>query len=160
NAGDQVQEGPGAGSDAVIASVDFTIPTNVEVLFENGNGLTGTGSAGDDVLGSLGGPNTLAGLAGNDVYSVDNSGDQGQEGSGAGCDTAVASVDFTIPTNVEVLYESGSGLTGTGSAGDDILGSLGGPNTLAGLAGNDIYYVGNGGDQVQEGSGAGFDTVV
>jgi hypothetical protein len=43
----------------VVASVNFTIPINVELLYENGSGLTGTGSAGDDVLVSLGGPNTL-----------------------------------------------------------------------------------------------------
>jgi Ca2+-binding RTX toxin-like protein len=48
--------------------VDFTIPTNVEVLCENGIGLTGTGSAGNDILVSVGGPNTLVGLGGNDTF--------------------------------------------------------------------------------------------
>ena len=33
------------GSDIVVASVSYTIPANVEALVENGNGLTGTGSA-------------------------------------------------------------------------------------------------------------------
>jgi serralysin len=196
NSGDQVQEESGAGYDTVVASVDFTIPTNVEVLYEFGSGLTGRGSSGndilvsqgglntlvglggDDTLVSLGGPNTLIGGGGNDVYYVNNSGDYVQEALGGGSDTVVASVDFTIPTNVEVLYEIGSGLTGIGSSGDDTLVSLGGsntldgsdgndtlvsligPNTLIGGGGNDVYYVNNSGDQVQEASGGGFDTVV
>jgi Ca2+-binding RTX toxin-like protein len=123
----------------VVASVNFAIPTNVEVLYENGSGLTGTGSAGDNVLVSLGGPNTLDGQGGNDVYYVNNSSDLVQEGSGAGIDTVVASVNFAIPTNVEVLYENGSGLTGTGSAGDDILVSIGDANTLIGSGGDDTF---------------------
>jgi hypothetical protein len=49
-----VQEGSGAGSDAVFASADFTIPTNVETLWMNGSGLTGTGSSGDDYLLGIG----------------------------------------------------------------------------------------------------------
>jgi Ca2+-binding RTX toxin-like protein len=48
-------------------------------------------------------------------------------------------VDFTIPTNVEVLCEFGSGLTGTGSSGNDYLASFGGANTLIGSGGNDTF---------------------
>jgi Ca2+-binding RTX toxin-like protein len=138
DSGDQVQEGSGAGIDTVVASVNFTIPINVEVLYENGSGFIGTGSAGDDILVSLGGPNTLVGLGGNDVYYVTNSGDQVQEGSAAGIDTVVTSVNFTIPANVEVLYESGSGLIGTGSSGNDSLVSIG-ANTLIGSGGDDAF---------------------
>jgi Ca2+-binding RTX toxin-like protein len=138
--GDQVQEGSGAGIDTVVASVNFTIPTNVEVLYEYGTGLIGTGSAGDDTLVSVAGPNTLLGLAGNDVYYVTNSGDQVQEGSGAGIDAAVAYVNFTMPPNVEALYEYGNGLIGTGSSANDFLVSIG-ANTLIGGGGNDVFVL-------------------
>jgi hypothetical protein len=37
----------------------------------------------------------------------------------------------------------GSGLTGTGTDNADSLLSSGGPNTLVGLGGNDLYYLGN-----------------
>src|SRR5262249_57943287 len=124
--GDTVNENPGVDVDVVVATVNFKIPTNVEGLFVNGSGLIGTGSASNDYLVSLGGPNTLVGLGGNDVYVVNNSGDRVQEGSGADIDIVVAAVNYTIPTNVEGLFVNGSGLTGTGSSGNDYLVSIGG----------------------------------
>ena len=54
----------------------------------------------------------------------------------------------------------GSGLTGTGSAGADTLHSNGGPNTLVGLGGDDLYYVNNTDDVVIEAANGGNDTVV
>src|SRR5262249_36625695 len=134
------------------------------------SGFAGTGSSNNDILRSLGGPNKLIGLGGDDVYYVSNGGDQVLEGSGAGNDTVVALVDFTMPENVEGLWLYGSGLTGTGSSNDDILVSCpappaaaaasGGPNTLIGLVGNDAYYVYNTEDLVIEDANGGSDTVV
>ena len=72
------------------------------------------------------------------------------ESGGAGYDTVVATVGYTLPTNVEAMYVIGAGLTGTGSGGADSLFSTGGPNTLVGLGGNDLYYVNNTGDTVTE----------
>jgi hypothetical protein len=46
-------------------------------------------------------------------------------------------------SNAEALYMLGSGLTGTGSDNADSLLSSGGPNTLIGLGGDDLYYVNN-----------------
>jgi len=136
-----VQEVPGGGVDIVIASADFTMPANVEALYMNGSGLAGTGTAGADSLISVGGPNTLVGLGGNDTYFVNNSSDIVQEAPGGGFDSVFAAASFTIPTNVEVLYMNGSGLTGTGSAGNETLTTLGGPNTLAGAGGNDTFWL-------------------
>jgi Ca2+-binding RTX toxin-like protein len=159
NAGDVVQESAGGGSDVVYATVSYTISANVETLVMVGSGLTGTGSAGNDMLASSGGPNTLVGLGGNDAYYVNNLGDQVVEAGGGGSDVVYATVNYTIPANVETLVMVGSGLTGTGSAGNDALGSSRGPNTLVGLGGNDAYYVNNAGDHVTEAAGAGSDVV-
>ena len=71
----------------------------------------------------------------------------------------MASVDYTLPANVEGLYMLGSGLTGTGTDDADCLLSSGGPNTLVGLGGDDLYYLGNTADVVVEAANGGFDSV-
>ena len=50
----------------------------------------------------------------------------------------VATVNYTMPANVEALYVIGTGLTGTGSAAADTLITVG-ANTLAGSVGNDTF---------------------
>ena len=60
------------------------------------------------------------------------------EAANGGFDTVVASVSYTLPTNVEALYMIGSGLTGTGNSGADTLVTLG-ANTLVGGDGNDTF---------------------
>ena len=125
-----------------------------------GSGLTGTGSSGADTLHSSSGPNTLVGLGGDDLYYVNNAGDVVIEAANGGFDTVAATLDYTLPANVEALYMYGSGLTGTGSNGADTLYSSGGPNTLVGLGGNDFYYVNNTGDVVTEATNGGYDTVM
>jgi Ca2+-binding RTX toxin-like protein len=163
-AGDMVQESPGGGHDTVVSSISLTVPNNVEALYVNGAGLTATGSAGGEVLASVGGPNTLLGLGGNDSYVVGNTADVVTETDAnqatGGSDTVYATVDYAVPANVELLVMNGTGLTGTGSAGNDVLASINGANTLAGLGGDDLYYVYQAGDMVQESPGGGHDTVV
>ena len=44
-----------------------------------------------------------------------------------GGDTVVATVNYTLPANVEALYMIGSGLTGTGSANADSLSAAADP---------------------------------
>jgi hypothetical protein len=97
-----------------------------------------SGDAGNDSLQGDAGNDVLIGGPGNDTYFVDNPGDTAIENPGAGSDAVIASVNFTIPTNVEVLYENGSGLTGTGSSGNDYLASIG-ANTLIGSGGDDTF---------------------
>ena len=160
NIGDAVTESGGAGYDTVVATVGYTLPTNVEAMYVIGAGLTGTGSGGADSLFSTGGPNTLVGLGGNDLYYVNNTGDTVTEAVNGGSDTMVATVNYTLPANVEAMYMIGSGLTGTGSANADSLFSNGGPNTLVGLGSDDLYYVNNTGDVVTEAANGGFDGVV
>ena len=44
------------------------------------------------------------------------------EAANGGYDTVVATVDYTLPTNVEALYMIGSGLTGAGNSNDELAG--------------------------------------
>src|SRR5262249_61953080 len=111
---------------------------DVEPLHMWGQGLTGTASARSDWLLSSGGPNTLAGLDGDDLYYVNNAADVVTEAANGGFDSEWASVSRTISANVEALYMNGSGLTGTGSSGADTLVTLG-ANTLIGGDGNDTF---------------------
>jgi Ca2+-binding RTX toxin-like protein len=105
-----------------------------------GSGLTGTGSNNTDSLLSSGGPNTLVGLGGDDLYYVNNAADVVIEAANGGNDTVMATVSYTLPANVEALYVNGSGLTGTGSSGADTLITLG-ANTLVGGDGNDTFVL-------------------
>ena len=75
--------------------------------------------------------------------SINNAADVVTEAADGGTDIVQATVDYTLPADVEALYMIGSGLTGTGSGNADSLLSNGGPNTLVGLGGNDLYYVSN-----------------
>src|SRR5262245_64775258 len=108
---------------------------------------------------SSSGPNTLVGLGGNDLYYVNNGGDVVIEAANGGYDIIAASVDHTLPANVEALYMMGAGLTGTGSDNADTLLSSGGPNTLIGLGGDDLYCVNNAEDVVIEAANGGYDTI-
>ncbi|HEU0113572.1 MAG TPA: FG-GAP-like repeat-containing protein, partial [Thermomicrobiales bacterium] len=114
SANDVVTETTGGGYDIVVATADYTLPADVEALYMNGSGLTGTGSAGADTLLSIGGANTLVGLGGNDLYYVNNAGDAVTESANADFDTVVTTVSYAMPANVEALYLVGTGLTGTG----------------------------------------------
>ena len=58
NTADVVTEAANGGFDSVQASVSYTLSTNVEVLYVNGTGLTGTGTSSADTLVTLG-ANTL-----------------------------------------------------------------------------------------------------
>jgi Ca2+-binding RTX toxin-like protein len=148
NSADEVIEEANGGNDTVGATVDYTLPENhhIETLSMLGPGLTGTGSAGADTLHSNGGPNTLEGLGGDDLYYVNNSADRVTEEANGGNDTVVATVNYTLQDNpnVETLYVSGSGLTGTGNSDANTLVTVG-ANTLVGDDGNDsfVFYAGS-----------------
>ena len=62
-----VTEAANGGFDNVMASVSYTMPANVEVLYLNGTGLTGTGTAASETLVTLG-ANTLVGGGGDDAF--------------------------------------------------------------------------------------------
>ena len=96
NAGDVVVENSGEGRDTVIASAHYALTADVENLVLQGdattplqgygNGLVNilTGSDGVNLLDGRGGADVMAGGLGDDVYFVDDAGDQVIENSRRG----------------------------------------------------------------------------
>jgi Ca2+-binding RTX toxin-like protein len=113
------------------------------------DGLAGNdsilGAAGNDTLSGGAGADTLGGGAGNDLFFVTDAGDVVIELAGGGADTIIASVNMTMPDQVEVLQiASGiSGITITGGAGNDMLIGNALANTFNGGAGDDVILAGN-----------------
>lgn len=146
-------------------------------LSGGGGADTLNGGSGDDLLDGGTGADILAGAAGNDVYLIDSAGDSILEYRGLGRDEVRASIDYTLPDDIEILVLTGAARQGTGNAadneltggaGDDRLSGLGGADLLDGGAGADVmaggsgddrYRVDNAGDSVVEAAGAGTDTV-
>ncbi|HEY7188653.1 MAG TPA: calcium-binding protein, partial [Vicinamibacterales bacterium] len=122
NTSDQTIENPGQGNDTVFSTVDFRLLDNVENLVLQGSALQGYGNGlvnaifgtgGDNLLDGGAGADAMTGGLGNDIYFVDNIGDQTIENPGQGNDTVFSTVDFRLSDNVENLVLQGSaGLQG------------------------------------------------
>lgn len=165
----------GDGNDTVLGSGgdDHLYGGNGNDTVDGGTGLNQLyGGAGDDTLQTSGGTATMLGGTGNDTYIVDTAGDVVTEDPNEGSDTVKASINYTLPENIEKLQLTGSGnIQGTGNnggneligngakvtlnggSGNDILRDSGGAAVLNGGAGDDIYYVTNLGTVVNAGSG-------
>jgi len=174
-----------AGGGGFVSAVNgiaggFTIAAGA--VIENARGGTGSdritgnaaanlldGGGGADHLDGGAGNDTLEGGLGNDTYIVDALGDvvQGEVafGSGGGIDTVFTSVNFTAPTNVELVRaQTGAGnlsLTGNdapgtlvGNEGANRLEGRGGNDQINGNAGNDTIIGGEGRDTLVGGAGA------
>ncbi|WP_395059704.1 calcium-binding protein [Polaromonas sp.] len=173
NAGDEVLEEQGEGTDRVISPISFTLGADVEDLQLSGTGnisatgnaqankLTGnsgantlTGGAGDDRLtGGLGADQMLGG-EGDDLYEVDNTADVVTEFAGEGVDTVEASVTYTLASEVENVILTGlAAIDGTGNALNNLLQGNAGDNTLTGGAGNDTLNGMKGADTLIGGTG-------
>jgi Ca2+-binding RTX toxin-like protein len=130
-----------ASDDASAPVADSSAPFQ-GILTDVINGTPGndnlTGTAGDDTIDGGTGADTMSGLAGNDTYVVDNIGDKVIEAAGAGRDTVISSVDFTLASNVENLQLVGAATLGTGNAMDNL---LEGNAAFFGLGGNDAAYI-------------------
>lgn len=175
---DVVVEAAASGTDLVQATTSYTLSDNVENLTllagyqinGTGNALvnTLTGNALDNVLDGAEGNDTLIGGAGNDTYYVDGA-DIITEGSNAGTDNAIASVTYTLATNVENLTLAGiANIDGAGNAlvnilngnaGNNTLNGFGGADSMIGGFGDDIYVVDNVLDVITEYYGEGVDTI-
>jgi len=125
-------------------------------------GGAGTATTGNDILIGTTNADTLAGLAGNDTYTVNHSGDVITEQPNEGTDKVESSITYTLPANVENLILTGTGnINGTGNALDNSITGNSGANILdGGNGGNDILTGGAGNDTYLFGIGSGQDTIV
>jgi Ca2+-binding RTX toxin-like protein len=179
DAGDQVIEGAGQGTDAVFSTAHFVLPTNVETLVLQGtadlqgygNSLANLlyGNVGANLLDGRGGADIMRGGAGNDTYFVDDAGDTIVENLNEGNDAVFSTAHFVLSANVETLVlQGGADLQGYGNtlanmlygnAGNNLLDGRGGADVMTGGAGNDTYFVDDAGDMVIENPNEGTDAV-
>ena len=140
NPGDVIVENAGEGNDTVAASFSYSlVGTQLENVTLTGTAdINATGTDADNVLTGNSGSNILTGGLGNDTYVIQNIGDIIVEAAGAGTDTVVSSVTYTLGANLENLTLTGhDNLNGTGNAGDNVINGNIGDNYLSGGAGND-----------------------
>ncbi|RJF87382.1 calcium-binding protein [Oleomonas cavernae] len=161
DAGDVVVEVSGGGDDTVRSAIDYTLGANLERLILEGGALEGignslanaiTGNALANILNGGRGADTMSGGSGNDIYVVDNLGDQVVEGAGEGIDLVQSSATHTLSANVENLRLTGTAsTTGTGNALDNGMTGNTAANRLFGLAGIDTIGGGAGNDTLEGG---------
>ena len=138
---------------------DGAAATNVVLGTTGADTLTGT--SGNDVLNGLGGADSLKGGVGDDVYFIDNAGDNIVENAGEGTDTAFSGIDYTLPFNVENLVLLAGAANGSGNSEDNRIIGNAADNLLDGGAGADTLSGGAGADTFVFGSVAGgADTVL
>ena len=160
----------GGTKDEIQSSATYILSPNVERLVLTGlANINGTGNAlnntligniGDNSLNGAGGADFMAGGAGNDIYTIDDTGDVVFESINVGIDTIYSSKNYILGDNVENLVLTklvvgsadinGTGNTQanaiTGNSGDNELdGGIGtnGVDTLTGLGGADTFILGN-----------------
>jgi Ca2+-binding RTX toxin-like protein len=157
----------GAGNDKLFggAGVDQLDGGDGADTMDGGSGADVlVGGEGNDSLDGGTGADSLTGGVGNDVYYVDDAGDQTIELTGEGSDIVRASVTWTLAANIETLQLQGVGnINGTGNGlanniqgndGANVLDGGAGVDTLNGGLGNDTIIGGLGNDLLTGGGGA------
>ncbi|MES2771957.1 MAG: calcium-binding protein, partial [Pseudomonadota bacterium] len=110
---DQILERADEGYDSVIASTNYLLNAQVERLeLLEGSALNGTGNAQNNtlignnqanILDGVTGTDLMIGQDGDDIYYVDNAGDQTIEQAGQGHDRVQSSISWTLADNLEDL---------------------------------------------------------
>lgn len=111
------------------------------------------GNAGNDTLDGGAGDDRNVGNAGDDLYLIRDAGDHITEFKDEGTDTVIASVDYTLDAQVEVLTLTGSALAGTGNGRANLITGTVANNVLSGLDNNDTLVGGDGADTLLGGNG-------
>lgn len=156
----------GGGIDRVRSTATHTLGTDIENLLlagtaainGTGNGLANLiiGNHAANRIDGMGGADTMNGWRGNDVYIVDNVGDQANENltTGGGLDLVQSSVTHILGGNIENLTLVGTaGTSGSGNAlANRIVGNLA-ANGINGAEGNDTLIGGGGADSINGGDG-------
>ncbi len=169
--GDTITEQANGGVDLVTATVDYTLPANVEKLTLTGGAVHGVGNdlantitgnalanlleggGGNDTINGGAGADRMIGGTGNDTFYVDHAGDVVVENAGGGNDTIISTVDYTMPAYAETLTLDGTAVHGVGN---DLANTITGnalANLLEGGAGNDTLSGAGGADHLVGGSG-------
>jgi Ca2+-binding RTX toxin-like protein len=175
---DVVQDATASTSNIVMASASYTLVTNVNALTLTGTAaLTGTANAANDTLTSNTGADTLVGGSGNETFVINNSGVVIQDTSVTASNSALSSVNYSLPTNVNALTLTGTAaLLGTSNAGNDLITANSGADSLVavgnatlisgtgvdslvGGTGNVLFLVNNAADTVNVGASHGSDTI-
>jgi Ca2+-binding RTX toxin-like protein len=96
----------------------------------------------------------MSGGSGNDLYYLDNTGDQVVETADGGTDKVVTSISYTLSSYIENLSASGSSaLNLTGNSLNNVIVGNAGANTISGGEGNDRFNGRAGNDQLTGGTG-------
>jgi Ca2+-binding RTX toxin-like protein len=155
---DRVVEFAGEGIDEIVSSISIVLGGTIEnltltgsaALNGAGNALANSlaGNAANNRLDGRAGADRLEGKAGDDLYLVDDAGDQVIETSAAGgYDRVMSSVSFSLAgSHAEVLELTGGSTHATGNGLDNRLIGNRAANVLSGGDGMDILAGGTGKD--------------
>lgn len=114
------------------------------------------GGSGNDFLNGRGGVDFMRGGNGNDLYLIFSEGENVREVAGAGVDTVLAGISYTLEDNFEnlkLLGESTDNINGFGNELNNRLTGNAGSNVLDGRDGNDFLDGGQGSDVLLGGAG-------
>jgi Ca2+-binding RTX toxin-like protein len=133
---------------------------------EDGGDVLVGGTENDELDGGLE-ADYMQGGTGDDLYVVDNIGDQVVEYNNQGTDIVLSSITAIAPAYTENLWLIGTAnISGVGNLQDNMIVGNSGINTLSGVIGNDMLYGFGGSDLLWGGSGGdtmdggdGLDTV-
>ena len=156
---DVLYEQADEGFDTVSSSATFVLGANIEKLIltgtsniaAGGNSLDNViiGNAGNNYINGGLGADDMQGGDGDDIYVVDNAKDTILDATGN--DTVRASIDYTLPGEIENLeliglldleaYGNSSDNHITGNSGNNVINGFSGNDVLFGKGGEDAFYI-------------------